>query len=142
MAENIGSELTPKRLYAAKAAAHVAMAASKRTGRPVDERVRKLVTSSDCAWLAAEVNGPLSSDEMVSSPAHLDTDQQPVRPTLDDLLSEYDNWRGTLDRDTDDHDSIAKLAALYRFAITHYDQPGIELLLDAIVAIEGAQKER
>ena len=79
---------------------------------------------------------------MSSSPIDLNLNQTPVRPTLDDLLSEYDSWRGALDRDTDDYDAIAKVVALYRFAITHYDHVGSELLLDAIAAVEAAQKDR
>ncbi|MCW2555400.1 MAG: hypothetical protein JWR78_5181, partial [Mycobacterium sp.] len=38
--------------------------------------------------------------------------------------------------------TIAKMVALYKFAIVHYNDPGSDLLLDAIVAVEAAQKDR
>jgi hypothetical protein len=60
-------------------------------------------------------------------------------PTLDDLLREYDDWSKTLERTDDDWDLVAKTKELYRFAITHYNDPGIELLLKAIVAFEAAK---
>jgi hypothetical protein len=65
-----------------------------------------------------------------------------TRPSLETLLSEFDGWSKTLDRDTDDFDTIAKMVALYKFAIVHYNDPGSDLLLDAIVAVEAAQKDR
>jgi hypothetical protein len=65
-----------------------------------------------------------------------------TRLSIDHLINEYDGWKSVLDRDTDDFDAFAKLTALYRFAITNYSEPGVELLLDAIAAVEAAEKER
>lgn len=61
-------------------------------------------------------------------------------PTIDDLINEYDQWKSLLARDSDDFDTISKIAALYRFAIKNYNEPGIDLLLRAIETIEAAEK--
>jgi hypothetical protein len=69
--------------------------------------------------------------------------EQPITQlSIDHLITEYDGWKGALDRDSDDFDALAKLTALYRFAIANYSKPGIELLLEAIAAMEPAAKER
>ncbi|TCN42433.1 hypothetical protein EV641_1281 [Rhodococcus sp. SMB37] len=65
-----------------------------------------------------------------------------ITPTIEDLFNEYDQWRVVLDQDSDQFDTISKMVALYRFAISHYNEPGIELLLQAIEAVEAADKDR
>lgn len=62
-------------------------------------------------------------------------------PTIDDLINEYDQWKLLLARDSDDFDTISKIAALYRFAIKNYNEPGIELLLRAIETVEATEKK-
>ncbi|WP_156517561.1 hypothetical protein [Rhodococcus sp. LB1] len=62
--------------------------------------------------------------------------------TIEELIDEYDQWRSVLDRDSDEFDTIAKIAALYRFAIANFNEPGSELLLRAIASIESVEKER
>lgn len=61
-----------------------------------------------------------------------------TRRSLQELLDEYDNWRGTLDYSNGEFDAVEKIGALYRFAISKYDDPRIDLLLDAIAAVEEA----
>lgn len=56
--------------------------------------------------------------------------------TIDNLINEYDDWKSLLDRDSDEFETIGKVVALYRFAIAHYNEPGSELLLRAIEAVE------
>lgn len=50
----------------------------------------------------------------------------------------WDEWKAILERDTDDFNTIAQLANLYRFAIANYSNPLAELLLEAIAAMEQA----
>lgn len=38
-------------------------------------------------------------------------------------------------------DGVEKIVALYRFAIANYDDPRIDLVLDAIAAVETAGKD-
>lgn len=58
---------------------------------------------------------------------------------LSDLLDAYDNWHGTMEHaGSGEFDGVEKITALYRFAIANYDDPRIELLLDAIAAVEKA----
>jgi len=62
--------------------------------------------------------------------------------TLDELLEEYTQWKEVLDRASDDFDTIAKVAELYRFAIVNYNEPGSELLLRAVDAVTRVEKDR
>lgn len=62
--------------------------------------------------------------------------------TLDELLEEYTQWKEVLNRDSDDFDTIAKVAELYRFAIVNYNEPGSELLLRAVDAVTRVEKDR
>ena len=62
-------------------------------------------------------------------------------PTIDDLLREFEDWSKAADQVSDDFDLISKTKALYRFAITHYNEPGADLLLKAIGAFESAKKD-
>lgn len=65
-----------------------------------------------------------------------------VRPhTVDELLREYDDWSQTVGRTDDPWNLVAKTKELYRFAIVHYNDPGIELLLKAIRALEAVESE-
>jgi hypothetical protein len=64
---------------------------------------------------------------------------EPSPLTIDDLLREFEDWSKTLDRTDDDWDLVAKTKALYRFAITHYNEPGSELLLQAIAEFQAAK---
>jgi hypothetical protein len=77
----------------------------------------------------------------MSSPTDLDTQTARARPSLSDLLDAYDNWRGTLHYSSGEFDGVEKITALYRFAIARHDDPRIDLLLDAIVAVEIAGKD-
>jgi hypothetical protein len=61
-----------------------------------------------------------------------------ARRPLSDLLDAYDNWNGVLSYTKGEFDGVEKLVALYRFAIANYDDPRIDLVLDAIVAVEKA----
>jgi hypothetical protein len=60
---------------------------------------------------------------------------------MDHLLMEYEDWSGLLNRDTDEYELISKTKALYRFAITNYNEPGRDLLLQAIRTFEAAKRE-
>ncbi|TCN42434.1 hypothetical protein EV641_1282 [Rhodococcus sp. SMB37] len=51
---------------------------------------------------------------------------------LDDLVDEFGYWNRLPEIESDRFGSFAQLAALYKYAIAHYNDPGIELLLDAI----------
>lgn len=62
--------------------------------------------------------------------------------SMDHLLDEYDGWSKTRDRDTDDFDLMTKTMALYRCAINNYNEPGSDLLLQAIRAFEDAKDDR
>ena len=61
--------------------------------------------------------------------------------TLDELLEEYTQWKAVLDRDSDDFDTIAKVAELYRFAIVNYNEPGSHLLLRAVESVSRVEKD-
>lgn len=64
------------------------------------------------------------------------------RRSLSELLDEYDNWRGTFEyAGSGEFDGVEKIVALYRFAIANYDDPRIDLVLDAIAAVEKAGKD-
>lgn len=71
------------------------------------------------------------------------TDTGPeVRPhTVDELLREYDEWGQIAARTDDPWDLVARTRELYRFAIVHYNDPGIELLLKAIRTLEAVESE-
>lgn len=59
--------------------------------------------------------------------------------SLEDLLTEYDNWRGVMDHaGSGEFDTIEKIVALYRFAIANYTDPRIDLVLDLVAAVEKA----
>ncbi|MGV0696693.1 hypothetical protein [Mycobacterium paraintracellulare] len=60
---------------------------------------------------------------------------------MDHLLTEYDGWSQTLYRDTDDYDLISKTKALYAFALKNYNEPGRDLLLQAIAVFEAAEND-
>ena len=67
------------------------------------------------------------------------TEMAADRRSLGDLLDVYDNWRGTLEyAGSGDFDGVEKIVALYRFAIANYDDPRIDLLLNAVAAVEKA----
>ncbi|KJF19413.1 hypothetical protein [Rhodococcus sp. AD45] len=66
--------------------------------------------------------------------------EHPKPRTIDDLLTAYDDWKGLLDRDTDDDGTIAMVTALYRFAIKNFNQSGTSLLMQALDAVEAAEK--
>lgn len=67
------------------------------------------------------------------------TEMAADRRSLGDLLDAYDNWRGTLEyAGSGDFDGVEKIVALYRFAIANYDDPRIDLLLNAVAAVEKA----
>jgi hypothetical protein len=57
-------------------------------------------------------------------------------PNIEELLQEYDHWQKIPEFDNDEYHAFAKLAALYRFALTHQDSPGNELLFEAIAVVE------
>lgn len=78
---------------------------------------------------------------MASSSTQLNLDVERAPLTMDHLLDEYQDWQKTADRDSDDFGALAKLAALYRFAIIHHAQPGGEMLMAAIRAVEAAGKD-
>lgn len=78
---------------------------------------------------------------MASRPA-LPEDFADTSMSMDHLLDEYDGWSKTRDRDTDDFDLMTKTMALYRFAINNYNEPGSDLLLQAIRAFEDAKDDR
>jgi hypothetical protein len=72
---------------------------------------------------------------------------RPVRPedfedtsvSMDHLITEFASWSDVLDRD--DFDLIAKTKALYRFAMNNYNEPGRDLLLQAIREFEAASSD-
>jgi hypothetical protein len=71
------------------------------------------------------------------------TDTPTSEPTTaEHLLEQYDMWRSTLDRDTDDFGALTALTAIYRYAITHAADPGSELLVAALAAGEEAERNR
>jgi hypothetical protein len=74
-------------------------------------------------------------------PSATDTNAAGARQSLSDLLDEYDNWRGTLDYCSGEFDAVEKIVALYCFAVANYDDPRIDLLLDAIAAVQTAGKD-
>jgi hypothetical protein len=57
-------------------------------------------------------------------------------PNTEDLLEQYEHWLTLPNVERDEYSAFAKLAALYRFALTHQDSPGNEMLFDAIAHIE------
>lgn len=57
-------------------------------------------------------------------------------PNTEELLEEYDHWVTLPNIEGDQYSAFAKLAALYRFALTHQDSPGNELLFEAIANVE------
>jgi hypothetical protein len=59
-------------------------------------------------------------------------------PNTQELLEQYEHWLTMPSIERDECSAFAKLAALYRFAITHQDAPGNELLFDAIASVEQA----
>lgn len=73
----------------------------------------------------------------MASPADT-TEMAADRRSLGDLLDAYDNWHGTLDYCKGEFDAVEKIVALYRFAIANYDDPRIDLVLDALAAVEKA----
>lgn len=66
---------------------------------------------------------------------------QTPRPTFDQLLDEYDQWRALLDRGENEFGAVNSLVAIYRHALAHANEPGIELLLDALSAAMKAERE-
>jgi hypothetical protein len=62
-------------------------------------------------------------------------------PNVKELLAEYDRWQELPGIDRDDYSAFRKLAALYRFALTHMDSPGNELLFEAIATVEQTWKD-
>lgn len=75
-------------------------------------------------------------------PSTTDTQTAAPRRSLSGLLDEYDNWRGTMEyAGSGEFDGVEKIVALYRFAIANYDDPRIDLVLDAIAAVETAGKD-
>ncbi|WP_457171545.1 hypothetical protein [Mycobacteroides abscessus] len=62
-------------------------------------------------------------------------------PNTEELLEEYDRWRELPSIENDEYSAFAKLGALYRFALTHIDSPGNELLFEAIAAVEQTWKD-
>jgi hypothetical protein len=62
-------------------------------------------------------------------------------PNMEELLEEYDHWQKLPELDRDDYSAFRKLAALYRFALTHMDEPGNELLFEAIATVEQTWRE-
>ncbi|MBY6454761.1 hypothetical protein HQ351_14330 [Rhodococcus sp. BP-258] len=70
------------------------------------------------------------------------TEPQANLPTIDQLFDEYDGWRATAARDSDDFDSLTKLAAFYKFVIAHHAEPGGDLLRQAAAQIQTAEKDR
>jgi hypothetical protein len=62
-------------------------------------------------------------------------------PNTEELLEEYDRWQKIPEFDNDEYSASAKLAALYRFALTHMDAPGNELLFEAIATVEQTWKD-
>ncbi|WP_457171544.1 hypothetical protein [Mycobacteroides abscessus] len=75
---------------------------------------------------------------MASRPARPE-DFEDTSVSMDHLLTEYEGWSGVLDRD--DYDLIVKTKALYRFAMNNYNEPGRDLLLQAIRAFEAAKSD-
>jgi hypothetical protein len=59
--------------------------------------------------------------------------------SMDHLITEFAGWNSVLDRD--DYDLIAKTKALYRFAMNNYNEPGRDLLLQAIREFEAATSD-
>jgi hypothetical protein len=62
-------------------------------------------------------------------------------PNTEELLEQYDHWQELPGIDRDDYSAFRKLAALYRFALTHMDSPGNHLLFEAIAAVEQTWKD-
>lgn len=57
-------------------------------------------------------------------------------PNTEELLEQYEHWLTLPSIERDEYSAFAKLGALYRFALTHQDSPGNELLFEAIAAVE------
>jgi hypothetical protein len=51
-------------------------------------------------------------------------------------LEQYEHWLTLPSIERDEYSAFAKLGALYRFALTHQDSPGNELLFEAIASVE------
>ncbi|MGV0696694.1 hypothetical protein [Mycobacterium paraintracellulare] len=76
----------------------------------------------------------------MTSPTDADTAAKPW-PNTDELLDQYEHWLTLPSIERDEYSAFAKLAALYRFALTHQDSPGNELLFDAIASVEQTWNE-
>jgi hypothetical protein len=75
---------------------------------------------------------------MASRPARPE-DFEDTSVSMDHLITEFAGWNSVLDRD--DYDLIAKTKALYRFAMNNYNEPGRDLLLQAIREFEAATSD-
>ncbi|WP_396913657.1 hypothetical protein [Mycolicibacterium sp.] len=62
-------------------------------------------------------------------------------PNTEALLEQYEHWLTLPNIERDEYSAFAKLAALYRFAITHQDSPGNEMLFDAIAHVEDTRNK-
>jgi hypothetical protein len=62
-------------------------------------------------------------------------------PDIEGLLAEYDRWLTLPGLERDEYSAFKKLAALYRFALTHMDAPGNELLFEALAAVDQTWNE-
>lgn len=61
------------------------------------------------------------------------------QPSIEHLIDEYSDWKSVMEREPDDYGAVAKLVALYKFAIANYANPLSELLLDAIATMEAPE---
>jgi hypothetical protein len=70
-----------------------------------------------------------------------DTSTTAPWPNVEELLEEYDHWMKLPEVDSDQYSAFIKLAALYRFALMHMDEPGNEVLFQAIATVEQTWRE-
>lgn len=75
---------------------------------------------------------------MASRPARLE-DFEDTSVSMDHLIDEFAKWNSVLD--SVDYDLVAKAKALYRFAMNNYNEPGRDLLLQAIREFEAAESD-
>ncbi|MFF2026544.1 hypothetical protein [Rhodococcus koreensis] len=56
---------------------------------------------------------------------------------LSELAEDFSRWNRLPEIDRDSYGAFAQLASIYKFAIANYNEPGVEMLLEALFEAQG-----
>ncbi|MBY6411705.1 hypothetical protein HQ346_12850 [Rhodococcus sp. BP-252] len=59
--------------------------------------------------------------------------------TLEQLAVEYGHWEKLPGIDSDSYGAFEQLATIYRYAISNYNEPGVEKLIEALAEAGGQE---